>query len=133
MKEYVTTPAFQNLIFDQLVNNKGKLSYCVRWENDKKLTKAVASKFQAMIEQQINLWNRWLVGYNCWPIDKIDITVVGFAVRDKSIMDWDDDSLGTIYEGVLDQEGNPQCPDDCYKHRGQSANADTSDWGQRIE
>ncbi|KAI9994372.1 hypothetical protein PInf_010982 [Phytophthora infestans] len=135
MKEYVTTPAFQNLIFDQLVNNKGKLSYCVRWENDKKLTKAVASKFQAMIEQQINLWNRWLVGYNCCPIDKIDITVVGFA------------------------EGNPQCPDDCYKHRGQAANADTSgckgepfdmslwpstspgenavgtggDWGQRIE
>ncbi|KAF4134116.1 putative metallopeptidase [Phytophthora infestans] len=159
MKEYVTTPAFQNLIFDQLVNNKGKLSYCVRWENDKKLTKAVASKFQAMIEQQINLWNRWLVGYNCCPIDKIDITVVGFAVRDKSIMDWDDDSLMTIYEGVLDQEGNPQCPDDCYKHRGQAANADTSgckgepfdmslwpstspgenavgtggDWGQRIE
>ncbi|KAG1707119.1 hypothetical protein DVH05_026315 [Phytophthora capsici] len=29
MEEYVTTTNFQNLIFDQLVNNKGKLNYCV--------------------------------------------------------------------------------------------------------
>ncbi|KAL4146894.1 hypothetical protein PRNP1_010650 [Phytophthora ramorum] len=157
MEEYV--PQFKNLIFDQLVTNNGSLSYCVRWDNDLKLTKSVASKFQAMIEKQINLWNRWLVGYNCWPIEKIDITVVGFAVRDKSIMDWSDDSLGTIYEGILDAEGSPQCPDECYKHKGQAASADTSackgkpfdmslwpstkpgdgaigtggDWGQRVE
>ncbi|KAG1707109.1 hypothetical protein DVH05_026305 [Phytophthora capsici] len=159
MKEYVPTTNFQNLIFDQLVNNKGKLNYCVRWDNDKPLTKAVASKFQAMIESQINLWNRWLVGYECWPVEKVDVTVVGFAVKDKSIMDWTDDSLGTIYEGILDSEGSPKCPDECYKHQGWAANADTSackgtpfdmslwpstspgegaigtggDWGQRVE
>jgi hypothetical protein len=157
MKKYI--PTFTNLIFDQLVTNNGSLSYCVRWENDKKLTKTVASKLQAMLEKQINLWNNWLVGYNCWPFDKIDITVVGFAVRDKSIMDWSDDSLGTIYEGILDAEGSPMCPDECYMHKGQATSADTSackgkpfdislwpstqpgeeavgtggDWGQRVE
>ncbi|KAE9177145.1 hypothetical protein PF004_g25857, partial [Phytophthora fragariae] len=117
---------FHNLIFDQIVNGKGHLNYCVRWDNSQNLTKAVASKFQAMIERQINVWNRWLAGYDCWPYDKIDISVVGFAVRDKSIMDWDDDSLGTIYEGTLDGAGSPQCPDECYTHLGQAASADTS-------
>ncbi|KAE9272431.1 hypothetical protein PR003_g30203 [Phytophthora rubi] len=107
---------FNNLIFDQVVNNKGHLNYCVRWDTNKKLTKAAASKFQAMLERQINVWNRWLAGYNCWPYDKINISVVGFAVRDKYIMDWDDDSPGTIYEGILDNEGSPKCPDECYKH-----------------
>ncbi|EGZ22942.1 neutral zinc metallopeptidase [Phytophthora sojae] len=157
MESYV--PPFKNLIFDQLVTNKGKLTYCVRWDNNKKLTKAVASKFEAMLEKQMNLWNRWLVGYECWPINKIEISIVGYAVRDKSIMDWSDDSLGTIYEGILDDEGSPKCPDECYKHQGQAASADTSgckgkpfdmslwpstkpgegaigtggDWGQRVE
>ncbi|KAE9337600.1 hypothetical protein PF008_g12451 [Phytophthora fragariae] len=157
MESYV--PQFKNLIFDQLVTNKGKLSYCVRWDNDKKLTKAVASKFEAMLEKQMNLWNRWLVGYECWPINKIEIKIVGYAVRDKSIMDWSDDSLGTIYEGILDDEGIPKCTDECYKHQNQADNADTSgckgkpfdmslwpstkpgegaigtggDWGQRVE
>ncbi|KAG2790255.1 hypothetical protein PC129_g19262 [Phytophthora cactorum] len=150
---------FQNLIIDQLITNKGKLSYCVRWDTYMKLEKALASKFQAKLEKQINLWNRWLVGYQCWPIDKIEISIVAYAVKDKSIMDWTDDSLGTIYEGILDGEGSPKCPDEYYKHQGQAASADTSacksepfdmsfwpstrpgdgamgtggDWGQRVE
>ncbi|KAG1707100.1 hypothetical protein DVH05_026296 [Phytophthora capsici] len=157
MEEYI--PQFKNLIFDQLITNKGKLSYCVRWDNDKKLEKATAAKFQAMLEKQINLWNRWLVGYECWPIEKIEVSIVAYAVKDKSIMDWTDDSLGTIYEGIVDAEGSPKCPDECYKHQGQAANSDTSgckgkpfdmsfwpstkpgdgaigtggDWGQRVE
>ncbi|RLN52566.1 hypothetical protein BBJ29_005416 [Phytophthora kernoviae] len=157
MKKYI--PTFNNLIFDQLVTNKASLSYCVRWDNDQKLTKEVASKFQAMLTSQLNLWHDWLVGYDCWPFKKIDVTIVGYAVRDKSIMDWSDDSLGTIYEGILDAKGSPKCPDDCYKHLGQAKSADTSackgkpfdmslwpstkpgdgaigtggDWGQRVE
>ncbi|KAG3118158.1 hypothetical protein PI124_g3712 [Phytophthora idaei] len=157
MEEYI--PQFKNLIFDQLITNKGKLSYCVRWDNDKKLEKAVATKFQAMLEKQINLWNSWLVGYQCWPIEKIEVSIVAYAVKDKSIMDWTDDSLGTIYEGILDAEGSPKCPDECYKHLDQADSADTSackskpfdmsfwpstkpgegaigtggDWGQRVE
>ncbi|KAI9994336.1 hypothetical protein PInf_010942 [Phytophthora infestans] len=136
MSKYV--PDFKNLIFDQLVTNKGKLSYC------------------AVLEQQINLWNHWLAGYECWPFNHINVDIVGCAVKDKSIMDWSDDSLGTIYEGILDGEGSPKCPDECYSRQGQT---DTSgckgkpfnmslwpstsvgegavgtggDWGQRIE
>ncbi|OWZ11160.1 Neutral zinc metallopeptidase, partial [Phytophthora megakarya] len=150
-------PQYYNLIFDQIVNNKGKLQYCVRWDTDKTLEKATASKFEAMLSRQMNLWNQWLVGYECWPFDMIDIEIVAFAVKDKSIMDWSDDSLGTIYEGILDDEGSPKCPDECYKR--QDGNSDSSscttktfdmslwpstmagvnaigmgsDWGQRVE
>ncbi|OWZ06685.1 Neutral zinc metallopeptidase [Phytophthora megakarya] len=157
MNKYV--PQFKNLIFDQLVTNKGKLQYCVRWDNDHKLEKATASKFQEMLTRQMNLWNEWLAGYECWPYEKIDIEITSWAVKDKSIMDWSDDSLGTIYEGILDDEGIPKCPDECYKHQNQAASADTSgckskpfdmslwpsekpgdgaigtggDWGQRVE
>ncbi|ETK87436.1 hypothetical protein L915_08132 [Phytophthora nicotianae] len=153
MSKYI--PDFKNLIFDQLAASNGKLSYCVRWDNEKPLTKATASKFQAVLEKQINHWNRWLVGYECWPYDHIDVDIVGYAVKDKSIMDWSDDSLGPIYEGILDGEGSPKCPDECYKHghgdksgckgkpfdltlwpstsAGENAFGTGGDWGQRIE
>ncbi|KUF98721.1 Coiled-coil domain-containing protein 93 [Phytophthora nicotianae] len=144
MEEYI--PQFKNLIFDQLITNKGKLSYCVRWDNDKPLEKAVASKFQAMLEKQINLWNRWLVGYQCWPIEKIEVSIVAYAVKDKSIMDWTDNSLGTIYEGILDAEGSPTNADtSACKGKpfdmsfwpstkpGEGAIGTGGDWGQRVE
>ncbi|EEY70168.1 uncharacterized protein PITG_19088 [Phytophthora infestans T30-4] len=148
-------PDFKNLIFDQLAASKGKLSYCVRWDNENPLTKVTASKFQSVLEKQINHWNRWLVGYECWPYDHIDVDIVGYAVKDKSIMDWSDNSLGPIYEGILDGEGSPKCPDECYKHgrgdtsgcknkpfdltlwpstsAGENAFGTGGDWGQRIE
>ncbi|ETN09924.1 hypothetical protein PPTG_22857 [Phytophthora nicotianae INRA-310] len=115
MSKYI--PDFKNLIFDQLAASNGKLSYCVRWDNEKPLTKATASKFQAVLEKQINHWNRWL--------------------------------------GILDGEGSPKCPDECYKHgrgdksgckgkpfdltlwpstsAGENAFGTGGDWGQRIE
>ncbi|KAF1327909.1 hypothetical protein FI667_g7249, partial [Globisporangium splendens] len=154
MKSYV--PGFKNYIFDQLMTNNGKLSYCVRWESTNKLTKATASKFKAMLERQYAQWNKWLIGYGCWPFSKIEIEMVGIAVKDKSLIDWTDNSLGTIHVGVLDAGGVPQCPDACYKHRNFEASSDTSackgkpfdislwptlgqgggaggDWGQRID
>ncbi|EGZ14788.1 neutral zinc metallopeptidase, Zn-binding site [Phytophthora sojae] len=105
----------KNWIFDHIVKNKGTLNYCVRWDSTQKLSKTVASKFQAMLERQYAAWNRWLVGYGCWPYDEIKVNMVGFAVKDASLLDWTDDSLGTIYEGDLDAEGVPQCPQTCYR------------------
>ncbi|EGZ17425.1 hypothetical protein PHYSODRAFT_331399 [Phytophthora sojae] len=55
MSKYV--PEFKNYIFDQLVTNKGKLPYCVRWDSTNKLSKSVASKFEAMLNRQFKAWN----------------------------------------------------------------------------
>ncbi|KAL4111634.1 hypothetical protein PRIC1_003312 [Phytophthora ramorum] len=154
MSKYV--PSFNNYIFDQLITNKGTLDYCVRWDSKEKLSKTDASKFEAMLTRQFQAWNEWLIGYDCWPIEDIKVNVVGFAVRDVSLLDWNDDSLGKIYEGTLDSDNIPQCPDECYKHRDFAASSDTSscngapfdmslwptqnmgggaggDWGQRVD
>ncbi|KAF1775213.1 Metallopeptidase, catalytic domain [Phytophthora cactorum] len=95
MSKYV--PQFKNYIFDQLVNNKGKLSYCVRWDSTNKLSKTT-----------------------------IEVKIVGWATRDASLFDWKDDSLGTIYTTEKDADGVPQCPEACYKHKDFAADADTS-------
>lgn len=105
----------KNWIFDHIVANKGTLNYCVRWDSTQKLSKTVASKFQAMLERQYAVWNRWLIGYGCWPYKEIKVNMVGFAVKEASLLDWKDDSLGTIYAGDLDAEGVPQCPQTCYR------------------
>ncbi|KAE9009716.1 hypothetical protein PR003_g5285 [Phytophthora rubi] len=154
MSKYV--PEFKNYIFDQLVTNKGKLSYCVRWDSTNKLSKAVASKFEAMLNRQFKAWNEWLIGYDCWPFEQIEVKIVGWATSDVSLFGWSDDSLGTIYTSEKDSDGIPQCPDACYKHKDFAANADTSgckgepfdmslwptlgqgggaggDWGQRVD
>ncbi|EGZ14024.1 neutral zinc metallopeptidase, Zn-binding site [Phytophthora sojae] len=124
----------KNWIFDHLMKNKGSLNYCVRWDSDTKLTKSVASKFQAILNRQYKAWNQWLVGYDCWPYSQIDVKIVGFAVKDKSQLDWSDDSLGKIYAGDLDSDGVPQCPQSCYRFYDNAAGAwaDTSSCQDQV-
>ncbi|GMF80457.1 unnamed protein product [Phytophthora fragariaefolia] len=65
MKEVTT---YDNWIMDHIVANKGTLNYCIRWDSTKtKLTKEIAAKLQPMLTWQHAAWNRWLIGYNCWP------------------------------------------------------------------
>uniref|UniRef100_A0AAV1USC6 Neutral zinc metallopeptidase n=1 Tax=Peronospora matthiolae TaxID=2874970 RepID=A0AAV1USC6_9STRA len=119
----------KNWIFDHIVKNKGSLNYCVRWDSKQQLSKTMAAKFKPMLQRQYAAWNRWLVGYGCWPYDEIEINFVGFAVSDMSLLDWKDDSLGLIYEGDLDAEGVPQCPQTCYRFLDNAPNTwtDTSE------
>ncbi|ETN13914.1 hypothetical protein PPTG_08595 [Phytophthora nicotianae INRA-310] len=118
----------KNWIMDHIVNNKGTLNYCVRWDSTEKLSKSVASKFQAMLERQYAAWNHWLIGYDCWPYNEIKINIVGFAVKEASLLDWTDDSLGTITVGDLDSDGVPQCDQSCYRFydNGAGSWSDTS-------
>ncbi|KAG2502274.1 hypothetical protein JM16_009603 [Phytophthora kernoviae] len=118
----------KNWIMDHIVHNNGTLNYCVRWDSIDKLSKSMASKFQDALTRQYKAWNHWLIGYNCWPHEEIKVNIVGFAVKDASLLDWTDDSLGKIYEGDLDNDGVPQCPQSCYRFydNGISGWSDTS-------
>ncbi|OWY94718.1 hypothetical protein PHMEG_00035473, partial [Phytophthora megakarya] len=108
--------ANKNWIMDHIVHNKGSLNYCVRWDTDNTLSKEVASKFEGILERHFNAWNEWLDGYNCWPFKQIKINMVGWATKDASQFEWTDNSMGKIYEGVLDPaDGVPQCPTECYR------------------
>ncbi|KAF4315272.1 hypothetical protein G195_011003, partial [Phytophthora kernoviae 00238/432] len=77
----------KNWIMDHIVANKATLNYCIRWDSTEKLSKTMASKFQAMLERH-----------------EIKVNIVGFAVKEASLLDWTDDSLGKIYAGDLDPE-----------------------------
>ncbi|GMF23803.1 unnamed protein product [Phytophthora lilii] len=96
--------AYKNWIFDQLVANNGSLNYCVRWDSTESLSKSVASKFEDILNRQFKAWNHWLIGYDCWPFEEIDVKVVGFATNDTSLFDWTDNSLGTIYSNPEDSD-----------------------------
>lgn len=97
------------------MHNKGSINYCVRWDSPTNLDIITASMFQGIIERHYNKWNRWLEGYNCWPFKELKVKMVGWAAKDKSQFEWMDESLGPIYENVLDSSGVPQCPDACYR------------------
>ncbi|POM58400.1 Neutral zinc metallopeptidase, Zn-binding site [Phytophthora palmivora] len=105
----------KNFLMDKFVHNNGSINYCVRWDASTNLEKNVASKFKGVLERHYNKWNKWLEGYNCWPFTKLKVNMVGFAAKTKSQFEWTDESLGKIYEGNLDEEGVPQCPDECYR------------------
>ncbi|KAG1706354.1 hypothetical protein DVH05_001501 [Phytophthora capsici] len=107
---------YNNWIMDHIVANKGTLNYCVRWQSSTTvLTKEIAKKLQPMLTRQHAAWNRWLIGYDCWPYDEIKINIVGFAAEKASDLGWSDDSMGKLYIGDLDKDGAPQCPENCYR------------------
>ncbi|KAG1698275.1 hypothetical protein DVH05_015264 [Phytophthora capsici] len=107
--------ANKNFLMDKFVHNKGSINYCVRWDSKTNLSKDVASKFQGILERHYNKWNKWLEGYNCWPFTELKVNMVGWAAKDKSQFEWTDNSLGPFYEGSVDSDGVPQCPDECYR------------------
>ncbi|OWY97981.1 hypothetical protein PHMEG_00031367 [Phytophthora megakarya] len=106
--------AYNNWILDHLVANNGTINYCVRWDSSTTLTKVIAEKFQPMLTRQHAAWNHWLIGYECWPYNEIKVSIVGFAARDASNLEWSDDSMGNLYIGDLDNDNAPQCPQNCY-------------------
>ncbi|GMG15114.1 unnamed protein product [Phytophthora fragariaefolia] len=120
--------ANKNYHMDKLVHNNGSINYCVRWNAKGNLDKITASRFQMILERHFNAWNDWLIGYNCWSFEEVKVNMVGWAAEQASQFEWTDESLGKIYEGDLDSDGVPQCPDECYRFYSNDDNvwSDTS-------
>jgi len=106
----------RNTIFDQIIAGKGTINYVVKWQSYKKLTLEQRQKFEKLVSDSINDWNKWLAGYENWCYDHIDVKIVGWAVIDEScILDRQPDEIvytDTIpydsqYDNVPDRENNP--------------------------
>lgn len=83
-----------NLIFDQIVAGDGTLNYIIRWQSSTALTYEQHQKFAPMIERQINAWTDWLVGFEGWKYNHVNVNIVGWAVSDESlILDKHDDEV----------------------------------------
>ncbi len=81
-----SNPARWNSIFDQIVDGKGTLNYVVRWHSTKTITLEQRQNLETALDECINQWTDWLVGYENWPYEHVDVNIVGWAVTDTSLL-----------------------------------------------
>lgn len=105
---------FDNSILDQIFENDGTLSYCVRWESSATLSASNRDKLEAALERNINEWIDQLEGQDCFPYDHIAVQVVGWAAMNRARFDWADGAHpGLMYIGDDSFENAPQCAQAC--------------------
>ena len=75
-----------NTIFDQIDAGNGTLNYVVRWQSYKTVTLDQRKQFEKLIEDSVNNWTDYLVSYDGWKYDHVDVNVVGWAVIDESVI-----------------------------------------------
>ncbi len=89
-----------NVLFDQIVAGKGTLNYVVRWQSYKTLSLAQREGLEKVVEDGVNNWTDYLVGYENWPYEHVDVNIVGWAVLDKNcILDPQPDEV--IYDNLI--------------------------------
>ncbi|RSL94444.1 hypothetical protein CEP52_012634 [Fusarium oligoseptatum] len=111
LSTYSDALGFKNYGWDQLIAGKGKLNMCVRWESDETVTAAYREEIATTLQTQYNKWFKWLYGYDNFPYSDIQVNVVGWAVKDKSLLQGSTDDID-VYTDV-DSEGIPQCSETC--------------------
>ncbi|RCV50082.1 hypothetical protein [Marinitenerispora sediminis] len=103
---------FRNYGWDQIMANGGYINYCVRWESDTPVTAQTRDQIHAALTRQFTKWMDVMAGHNEWPYRQVPVNIVGWAVRDRSLLQWNDDSVD-IYVNNLDGGGAPQCAPAC--------------------
>ncbi|KAK3215447.1 hypothetical protein GRF29_8g26463 [Pseudopithomyces chartarum] len=113
MKENPDGLKDKNWITDQLVANNGNINYCVRWNHKGKSTAADRASTVTALQRSLQKWVDVLAGFEGFPITKANVKVVGYAVKDKSLIQGDTSGLD-IYTTV-DGDGVPECDVRCYR------------------
>ena len=75
-----------NSLFDQIIDGKGTLNYVVRWHSTKTITYEQRQKLENALDECVNAWTDWLVDYENWPYKHVDVSIVGWAVADRSLL-----------------------------------------------
>ncbi|KAJ4311000.1 hypothetical protein N0V94_008167 [Neodidymelliopsis sp. IMI 364377] len=103
----------KNWITDQLIANNGSINYCVRWNHNGKSTAADRTATTKALQRSMQKWFDVLVGYEGFPLTKLNVKTVGYAVKDKSLIQGDTTGLD-IYT-TADGDGVPECDTRCYR------------------
>ena len=121
---YSNLYSFMNYGWDQLIANNGTLNYCVRWDSTATVTSTLRDQIHEAIQRQISHWMDQMVdngtGWNSFPYTDVDVNVVGWAVRDASVLQWTDDSVD-IYVNDINEDA-PQCSEPCGRFFHQDGN-----------
>ncbi|KAL2211237.1 hypothetical protein CC79DRAFT_1377821 [Sarocladium strictum] len=102
---------FRNYGWDQLIATQGSINICVRWESNTAVTEAQRSQIATVANQQYQKWFQWLYGFDNFPYSNIKVNVVGWAVRDKNLLQGSTSGID-VYTNT-DSEGAPQCAPEC--------------------
>lgn len=115
---------FKNYAWDQIMATGGSLNYCVRWDTDAPATAAMRDLVQTALQRQVTKWIDQLTqdgaGWNGWPYASVPVKVVGWAVRDRSTLQWSDNSVDIYVNDI--REDAPQCAQPCGRFFNQSGN-----------
>ncbi|MGI5375169.1 hypothetical protein ACQEV2_13150 [Streptomyces sp. CA-251387] len=127
---------FRNYGWDQVMANRGSVNYCVRWESDAPVSAALRDQIHAALKKQFGKWTAAMVeadgtGHNAWPYTHVPVNVVGWAVKNRSTLQWTDNSVD-IYTGNLDGGGAARHYDQSlWLTKGFQGGAG-GDWGQWV-
>jgi hypothetical protein len=103
----------KNWIADQLIANHGSINYCVRWNTACTSMAANRTKTETALNSSLNKWVETLVGSEGFPLDEATVKVVGYAVKDESLIDGD--TAGLDVYTTADADGVPECDVRCYR------------------
>ncbi|KAH7125685.1 hypothetical protein B0J11DRAFT_568429 [Dendryphion nanum] len=113
MKENPQGLQDKNWIIDQLIANQGNINYCVRWNHDGKSTAAARAATVTALQRSMQKWFDVLVGFEGFPLTKLNVSVVGYAVKNKNQLEGDISKLD-VYT-TKDPDGVPECDVRCYR------------------
>jgi hypothetical protein len=121
---YANLYGFKNYLFDQVMAAKGSINYCVRWDSNASVSAALRDQVQASLSRQFQKWidqlNDGGQGWNRWPYKQVPVKVVGWAVRDRSQLQWSDSSVDVYVNNI--RENAPQCGEPCGRFFHQDGN-----------
>jgi hypothetical protein len=155
---YPNLYGFRNYGWDQVMANRGRINYCVRWDSGASVTAAQRDQIHTALARSFKKWMDGLVeggqGWNNWPYTSVPVNVVGWAVRDRAQLQWTDSSVDITVGNI--RENAPQCDPRCARFFHQDGNYSTcpgsearhydmslwltagfgggagGDWGQRV-
>ncbi|WP_110517827.1 cellulose-binding domain-containing protein [Herpetosiphon llansteffanensis] len=106
---------FRNYGWDQVIAGNGSINYCVRWDSDAPVSAALRDQIHAALARQFKKWMDAMLdngqGSNGWPYTNVNVKVVGWAVRDRSTLQWSDNSVDIYVNNIA--ENAPQCAPPC--------------------
>lgn len=108
---YSDALGFKNYGYDQVIDGQGKINYCVRWESSESVSADQRTQVETAIRRQFTKWIDVLAGFDGFPYDTVDVNVVGWAVKDASLLQGDTSGI-EVYT-TTDADGIPQCDEGC--------------------
>ncbi|WP_169944398.1 discoidin domain-containing protein [Microbispora sp. H11081] len=107
----------RDLAWDKILANGGSVNYCVRWDSTAPVSAELRDGIHAALARSFKKWTDVMAGHNGWPYAEVPVKVVGWAVRDRALLQWSDDSVD-VYVGDMSEDA-PQCAEPCARLSGE--------------